>query len=175
MKYLRWLLWYIWTAYNDWGTIYVIEQKNHAKYGQFAERPLMESSGHFFLSCAKCDTRQRCCVLLWRHTANVPAFAGKQGRLCCVPLCQGTRQGVVPVNPLFALLLFFVVGQLSTHKTFVMYPEKDTRQRWLCRLLIAVCFLPCVTHDKSFTKCKSGFTVCPWHTVKKLYPAVRVA
>ena len=42
----------------------------------------------------------------------------------------------------------------------------------LCRPLVAVSILPCVTHGKVFAVSEPAFAVCLWHTANALRPVV---
>ena len=80
--------------------------------------------------------------------------------LCRVPRRQGTWQifGHVIVP---GLLLYFAVGRewhTANPLSCARYIAHDKGR--LCRCLVAVWALLCVTHDKDFAVCISAFVVC---------------
>ena len=60
---------------------------------------------------------------------------------------------------------------ILTHgKRFIVCPKKNSQQKWLCRLLFAICALPCVIHGKALVVYKTHFAVWLRHTANRQHP-----
>ena len=127
-----------------------------------------------FAVCLGQGTRQRGCVCRVLGPGHMAKGLFNGSVFAVFAVCPAvTAHGKQAVQRGYASALYFAVGPIMhTAKCLPCARDVAHGKLALCRPLLAVSCLPCVTLGKHFAECKAAFAVCPWHTANRHSPVV---